>query len=704
MVEAKCHTNSARALLYSLNFQDTASHMGLKSNRCFSVIVYSSPVNALIFLENNAQDVAVVLAAVDMKQLSGFQFLKAARMKHQDLQLITRYTMMRCVKLGACFLVKKPPNEDTHVDLKVLMMENTRELLQVTVYTSPIKALDFLENHAQDFDLVLAEVQMEELNGFAFLTASKKIHKSIQVINDSSKNTKVIKNKGTIDCNQIATNAHWMQVPNGDDVYTAMRRSLHLGTVFDESNYSNDPCSNEDKAGEDEVGGYGCANEANATYSSDDHNVVVPDVSCNIADNVSQEIMSKATTCVDYQQQDTTPSDEPAAMSANEANATFSTGHLQQVNVIVTCNGDGSQESIQKSTCDDQHAPTGSKPETFRLSQCLQVPQKHSIFFRIKQKMEEMNGFEFLKAARELHKSIQVIMMSTETTIYAMKRCVQLGAQFLVKKPLDVVTIQNLWQHLDMKVLKMEKIKDLLQGGGDKSTCASEMNSFPESQKDGTKRKYYLMWTPHLQKKFLHALEILGEDASPKQIKMIMDVDNIDRKQIATHLQKHRLQLKKKLNKASFTKGINEDTSNPRTEHQKNHPTCCTVTLQPHSNTHQPAETTMQILSEDVEHNDVYAAMRRALQDGTVFDESMYSSNPSGDEDDVVGDGRADKANAIDSSGDHYQVTFVLTSPRNVDYTQEIMNKSTTFDDVQVTRGGKATVSRLVDYSDSDSD
>ncbi|KAF2933482.1 hypothetical protein DAI22_04g086100 [Oryza sativa Japonica Group] len=280
----------------------------------------------------------------------------------------------------------------------------------VTVYTSPIKALDFLENHAQDFDLVLAEVHMEELNGFAFLTASRKIHKSIQVINDSSKNTKVIKNKGTTDCNQIATHVHQgrqlhlekevsnalftnksrkgasssrrqrhqfhpstqlakttMQVLNGDDVYTAMRRSLHLGTIFDESNYSNDPCSNEYKVGEDEIGGYGCANEANATHSSDDHNVVVPDLSCNIADDVSQEIMSKATTCVDHRKQDTTRTDGPAAMSADEANATFSTGNLQQVNVIVTCNGDGSQESIQKNTCDDQHAPTGSKPETFRL-------------------------------------------------------------------------------------------------------------------------------------------------------------------------------------------------------------------------------------------------------------------------------------------------------------------------------------------------
>ncbi|XP_052151355.1 two-component response regulator ORR29-like [Oryza glaberrima] len=125
--EDKSHANFARGMLSSLNFH---------------VIVYSSPVNALVFLENNAQDVAVVLAAVDMKQLSGFQFLEAARVKRQDLQVImmsaetTMSTMMRCVKLGARFLVKKPLNEETvgnlwqHVDLKVLKMEKIRELLQ----------------------------------------------------------------------------------------------------------------------------------------------------------------------------------------------------------------------------------------------------------------------------------------------------------------------------------------------------------------------------------------------------------------------------------------------------------------------------------------------------------------------------------------------------------------------------------------------
>ncbi|KAF0893862.1 hypothetical protein E2562_031399 [Oryza meyeriana var. granulata] len=134
--EDKCHANSARCMLSSLNFY---------------VIVYSSPVNALIFLENNAEDVALVLAAVDMKQLSGFQFLEAAKGKRKDLQVImmsaetTMYTMMRCVQLGACFLAKKPLSDETvrnlwqHVDLKVLKVKKIRELLQdpgqVTVET-----------------------------------------------------------------------------------------------------------------------------------------------------------------------------------------------------------------------------------------------------------------------------------------------------------------------------------------------------------------------------------------------------------------------------------------------------------------------------------------------------------------------------------------------------------------------------------------
>uniref|UniRef100_A0A0D9WE84 Response regulatory domain-containing protein n=1 Tax=Leersia perrieri TaxID=77586 RepID=A0A0D9WE84_9ORYZ len=125
--EDKCHANYARDIVSRHNFH---------------VTVFTSPSDALIFLKNNAKDVAFILAAVDMQQLSGFQFLQAAREKRQDLQVImmsaerTISTMRLCVQLGACFLVKKPLSNETvrnlqeYVNLKALRMEKINELLE----------------------------------------------------------------------------------------------------------------------------------------------------------------------------------------------------------------------------------------------------------------------------------------------------------------------------------------------------------------------------------------------------------------------------------------------------------------------------------------------------------------------------------------------------------------------------------------------
>ena len=55
--------------------------------------------------------------------------------------------------------------------------------------------------------------------------------------------------------------------------------------------------------------------------------------------------------------------------------------------------------------------------------------------------------------------------MSAETTrLYTMMRCVKLAARFLVKKPPNEDIVHDLWQHIALKVLMMEKIRELLQG------------------------------------------------------------------------------------------------------------------------------------------------------------------------------------------------------------------------------------------------
>ena len=55
-------------------------------------------------------------------------------------------------------------------------------------------------------------------------------------------------------------------------------------------------------------------------------------------------------------------------------------------------------------------------------------------------------------------------VMSVDLTWPTMKRSVELGARFLVKKPLDANTINNIWQHLDLKFYWWEKIEYLFQG------------------------------------------------------------------------------------------------------------------------------------------------------------------------------------------------------------------------------------------------
>nr|XP_045088047.1 two-component response regulator ORR29-like [Aegilops tauschii subsp. strangulata] len=92
--EDEFHANSAKSMLSELNYY---------------VAVYTSPIEALGILEKKAHDVDFIMAAVDMEELNGFQFLEAAKDMHRNLQVImmstetTIYTMKRSIQLGALF-------------------------------------------------------------------------------------------------------------------------------------------------------------------------------------------------------------------------------------------------------------------------------------------------------------------------------------------------------------------------------------------------------------------------------------------------------------------------------------------------------------------------------------------------------------------------------------------------------------------------
>ncbi|TVU17063.1 hypothetical protein EJB05_33074, partial [Eragrostis curvula] len=265
--------------------------------------------------------------------------------------------------------------------------------------------------------------------------------------------------------------------------------------------------------------------------------------------------------------------------------------------------------------------------------------------------MKEMHGFQFLDISREMHRNLQVIMMSTETTWPIMQRCVELGARFLVKNPVDTSTMCNIWQYLDLKHLRMEKIKQLFKGiqgktQGVNCLVKGELEKSVNKCAEGTRKKTaYLMWTPFLQKKFLHAYDLLGDAATPKKIEMIMNVNSIDRKQISAHLQEEEM----------------------------------------------PSDQTK--MSTKQTHGDkVYEAMRKALQLGTLFDEQL-SNDPSVEEAkngeaDMVGDGIAQDNNTTAAGQEK-----VITATHNPN---DVINKQADSD--------QAGLCKLVTYSDSEDD
>ncbi|OEL16759.1 Two-component response regulator ORR29 [Dichanthelium oligosanthes] len=250
--------------------------------------------------------------------------------------------------------------------------------------------------------------------------------------------------------------------------------------------------------------------------------------------------------------------------------------------------------------------------------------------------MEEMHGFQFLDMLIICAEFGTV--MSEETTMDIIGRCVKLGARFLVGKPIDTHTVQNLWQHLELEdSRRMHHIKQLLQGNGE----AHDMSYMKESTKT---KKSYICWNEYLQGKFLRALEILGdEDLSPRNIEILMNVEGVNRKHVASHLQKYRKRMEAgKQNSAldAMKCGKRASTSKSAKSHQEDTNTSLS------SPDIQQEEITAD---EDVPHaqtgsfsdDNVHAAMRRSIQFGTIYDESQYFDFSYGDGVDMMEHGAA---------------------------------------------------------------
>ncbi|XP_050229005.1 transcription factor MYBC1 [Mercurialis annua] len=83
-----------------------------------------------------------------------------------------------------------------------------------------------------------------------------------------------------------------------------------------------------------------------------------------------------------------------------------------------------------------------------------------------------------------------------------------------------------------------------------------------------TLKRPRLVWTPQLHKRFVDAVAHLGiKNAVPKTIMQLMSVDGLTRENVASHLQKYRLYLKRMQGLSSGVNGGAASASDAATEH-----------------------------------------------------------------------------------------------------------------------------------------
>ncbi|GFS40534.1 response regulator 14 [Actinidia rufa] len=189
--------------------------------------------------------------------------------------------------------------------------------------------------------------------------------------------------------------------------------------------------------------------------------------------------------------------------------------------------------------------------------------------------MPDMDGFKLLEHVG-LEMDLPVIMMSADGRTSAVMRGIRHGACNYLIKPIREEELKNIWQHVVRKRWNENKEhehsgslddNDWHKRGNDDTEFASSVNEGAEGllktqkkrrdakeEDDGdlenddpaTAKKPRVVWSVELHQQFVSAVNQLGIDkAVPKRILELMNVSGLTRENVASHLQKFRLYLKR---------------------------------------------------------------------------------------------------------------------------------------------------------------
>ncbi|XP_039033954.1 two-component response regulator ORR21-like [Hibiscus syriacus] len=189
--------------------------------------------------------------------------------------------------------------------------------------------------------------------------------------------------------------------------------------------------------------------------------------------------------------------------------------------------------------------------------------------------MPDVDGYKLLEHVG-LEMDLPVIMMSADGRTSAVMKGIRHGACDYLIKPIREEELKNIWQHVVRKKWNENKElehsgslddADLNKRGNDDAEYDSSVNDAtaaslkPQKKRSNTKeeddgeidnddpstsKKPRLVWSVELHQQFVSAVNQLGVDkAVPKRILELMNVPGLTRENVASHLQKFRLYLKR---------------------------------------------------------------------------------------------------------------------------------------------------------------
>ncbi|KAG6654614.1 hypothetical protein CIPAW_05G158400 [Carya illinoinensis] len=207
--------------------------------------------------------------------------------------------------------------------------------------------------------------------------------------------------------------------------------------------------------------------------------------------------------------------------------------------------------------------------------------------------MPDMDGYKLLEHVG-LEMDLPVIMMSADGRTSAVMKGIRHGACDYLIKPIREEELKNIWQHVVRKKWNENKElensssleeNDRHKRGNDDAEYASSANEGAEGilkaqkkrgnakdEDDGalenddpsTSKKPRVVWSVELHQQFVSAVNQLGLDkAVPKRILELMNVPGLTRENVASHLQKFRLYLKRLSGVAQQQSGISNTICGP---------------------------------------------------------------------------------------------------------------------------------------------